>query len=269
MTVLSAHSLALSDVLRSVNLEPGEVLLFRHPLSNQGVRAAVEAGLLREYTAEQRDTFPTHHRYWLVFLGEESNSARFVACYQNHGRGGDGLIQLSETPLLADLAWRLVIDWGPGTRTWRQNGTNAASKPLLSIAERVVETFPGFENVVVSFAQLEQIVTERRRYALWHTALAAVNAIYLIADIKTGKQYVGSAYGDGGLLGRWRVYVETFHGHNKLMVSELEADPSTFSRFQFSILQVLPRTATPDEVITVEGLFKRKLLSREFGLNAN
>ncbi len=267
--MMDGSSLSLADILHAAEIDLDEALLFRHPLSNRAVRLAVEAGELREYTAEQADTFPTHHRYWLVFLGEEGTSARFVGCYRNDGRLPGAHFELVEVELLADLRWRLVIDWGTAARRWNQNGVNALKKPVLSIAERAVDPFPGFENVVVTFAHLEEIVTEKRRYAEWHAALASVSAIYLIVDTATGKQYVGSAYGEGGLLARWRTYIETFHGNNKLMMQELEADPSTFSRFQFSILQILPRTVTDHEVITVETLFKRKLLSHTFGLNAN
>lgn len=122
---------------------------------------------------------------------------------------------------------------------------------------------------MLSFAQLERVVAEPRRYALWHAALAAINGVYLIVDTHTGKQYVGSAYGDGGLLGRWKVYIQTFHGGNKRLVAELEADPSTFNRFQFSILQILPRSSTAEAVVAVETLYKNKLLTKPFGLNAN
>ena len=69
--------------------------------------------------------------------------------------------------------------------------------------------------------------------------------MYLIVDTVTGKQYVGSAYGDGGLLARWRTYIDTYHGGNKLLVAELKADPATYSRFQFSVLQILPRSTQP------------------------
>lgn len=48
-------------------------------------------------------------------------------------------------------------------------------------------------------------------------ALSGVKAVYLILDTKNGQQYVGSAYGDGGLLERWKCYADTFHGNNKLM----------------------------------------------------
>lgn len=255
--------------MAAVHLTPAEVLLIRHPMSNPRVREAVASDRLREYTSSQGAGFPTHHRYWLTFLGEEANSARLVVCYRNNGRipGGNFMLEASET--LADLAWRLIIDWGPGTRSWKQNGTGAPSKPVLAIAERAVDPFPGFENLVLSFAELERVVAEPRRYALWHAALSAVNAVYLIVDTASGKQYVGSAYGDGGLLGRWRTYIDTFHGGNKMLVAELKADPVTFSRFQFSVLQILPKSTTPDAVIAVESLYKNKFLTRQFGLNAN
>lgn len=50
---------------------------------------------------------------------------------------------------------------------------------------------------------------------------------------------------------------------------QLMADPATYSRFQFSVLQILPRSTTPEAVIAVEGLYKHKLLTKRFGLNAN
>jgi hypothetical protein len=262
-------SLSLADVLRAAKLSPTQVLLLRHPWSNAGVRAAVLAEDLLAYTADQDPGFPRQYRYWLNFLGEEGNTARFLGCYENLGGGEEGKFELAETPILADLAWRLVVDWGAGTRTWKQSGLNADKKPLLAIIDRKVEHFPGFENIVLTFAQLEEVVAEPRRYAEWHAALSAVNAVYLIVDIQTGKQYVGSAYGDGGLLGRWQVYVDSFHGYNLRMIAELQTAPAMYQRFQFSVLQILPRSVTPDEIIRVETLYKRKLLTQEFGLNAN
>lgn len=49
----------------------------------------------------------------------------------------------------------------------------------------------------------------------------------------------------------------------------LSPDPGTYSRFQFTVLQILPKGTTPDAVIAVESLYKNKFLTRQFGLNAN
>lgn len=70
-------------------------------------------------------------------------------------------------------------------------------------------------------------------------------------------------------MGRWKTYIDTYHGGNKLLVAELAADPLTYSRFKISVLQILPKSATPDVVIAVEKLYKKRLLTRRFGLNAN
>ena len=91
----------------------------------------------------------------------------------------------------------------------------------------------------------------------------------MIVDTKSGQQYVGSAYGKDGLLGRWRIYVDSLHGHNKLMKEVICAHPDRYKFFQFSILQILPKTLTDDEVIHTESLWKEKLQSIRFGMNDN
>ncbi|WP_371262784.1 GIY-YIG nuclease family protein [Paenibacillus sp. OV219] len=90
-----------------------------------------------------------------------------------------------------------------------------------------------------------------------------------MSDKTSGKLYVGSAYGSGGLLNRWKNYIETKHGGNKGMISVLRDFPNRFENFQFTILQVLPKTLTAEEVIGIENLYKRKLLSINFGMNEN
>lgn len=46
--------------------------------------------------------------------------------------------------------------------------------------------------------------------------------------------------------------------------------PDRYTHFQFSILQLLPKAVTPDEVIQTETLWKKKLLTYEpLGMNAN
>ena len=99
--------------------------------------------------------------------------------------------------------------------------------------------------------------------------LGAVAGIYLITDTATGDQYVGSAAGSGGVLSRWRAYVNTKHGGNKKLKALLRRRPKAYRHFQYSLLRTLPRTMTPKEVVELENLYKEKLGSRAFGLNAN
>jgi len=49
----------------------------------------------------------------------------------------------------------------------------------------------------------------------------------------------------------------------------LDNYPDRYKQFQFSILQILPKTMTKDSVIKTESLYKKKLMSIRFGLNEN
>jgi len=100
--------------------------------------------------------------------------------------------------------------------------------------------------------------------------LGAVKRIYLILDKLTGNKYIGSAYRENGILGRWQEYVNTNgHGNNKRLKELIEKDKNYARNFQFTILMTLPKTMTSLEVIKREQLFKKKLGSRLFGLNEN
>jgi hypothetical protein len=99
--------------------------------------------------------------------------------------------------------------------------------------------------------------------------LSAVAGIYLITDNLTGQQYVGSAYGINGILGRWTIYAKNMHGDNVELKKLIHENPNRFEYFQFSILQTLPKEMTKNEVIKTESIFKNKLGSRAFGLNSN
>jgi hypothetical protein len=100
--------------------------------------------------------------------------------------------------------------------------------------------------------------------------LSVTKGIYLISDAKTGTLYVGSAYNEKGIWGRWETYVKTNgHGNNKILRALIDDDPNYGDNFRFSILMLLPQTITPDEAIEKERLFKRKLGTKTFGLNLN
>ena len=53
------------------------------------------------------------------------------------------------------------------------------------------------------------------------------------------------------------------------MIELLEEFPNRYRQFEFSVLQILPKNLSDEEVINVENLWKKKLHTREFGLNEN
>ncbi|WP_161631198.1 GIY-YIG nuclease family protein [Paenibacillus pinihumi] len=97
--------------------------------------------------------------------------------------------------------------------------------------------------------------------------LSSVAGVYLITDFTNGNQYVGSASGKDGILGRWKNYSTSFHGGNAKLVSLLQSEPSRYKKFQYSILRALPKSLTRSEVVTYEQKYKQKLGTRAFGLN--
>jgi len=130
--------------------------------------------------------------------------------------------------------------------------------------------FPGFENIDLSFEELETLVRNYR--SDWQAALASVKGIYLISDITTGKRYIGSAYGDQGIWSRWCNYVTTGHGGN-VELRAMASDPTLdYCRkaFRFALLEFRP-AITPDDVILArESFWKGILLTRgDYGLNRN
>ncbi len=131
-------------------------------------------------------------------------------------------------------------------------------------------SFPGFEDIDGSFEELEALTGNSRPD--WRAALSSVKGVYLISDIKTGKRYVGSAYGDHGIWSRWRAYAATGHGGNAELRALVKDPTLEYCRksFRFALLESRP-APTPDEVIVArEAFWKRILLSRgEYGLNRN
>ena len=134
--------------------------------------------------------------------------------------------------------------------------------------------FPGYENVHLSFGELESMVRNER--ADWKAALSSVKGIYLVTDTNTRKRYVGSAYaekGEKGVWSRWHQYVNSGHGNNKGLKELLQGkeDPRAYCRhFRFSLLEHRPMHTPDSEIIDRESFWKTILMSRgEDGLNWN
>jgi hypothetical protein len=158
---------------------------------------------------------------------------------------------------LSDLTGRLVIAWGDAERAWIQRADNQ-NKIVLQIREAFREPeFPGFARFISPLSKIEGLPVA------WIAALSSSRGVYLLTCPKTREQYVGSATGGEGFYGRWLSYARDGHGGNVGLKSR---DPSDY---QVSILEVAGSAATPEDIIAMEVLCKRKLQSREMGLNKN
>lgn len=130
--------------------------------------------------------------------------------------------------------------------------------------------FPGYDRVRLSYEQLSTIVHRHKQD--WVAALESQKAVYLITDKYSGKHYVGSAYGENGmLLQRWTNYVADGHGGNKILKSVVEDFGLDYVKqnFQYAILENYNARVDKHIILERESWWKETLGSRAFGLNAN
>jgi hypothetical protein len=282
-TIGLAMPLKFNALLSQANIAPIAVRLLRH----QDGRSA-KGRTPYELWRDDRPMFEAYQEaqslenrsklradYWASFVVTPSGEtllAGFYACrylgvneverVRPHAAGTDpvgscDVYSLALDERLNDLAGRLVIDWGNAQRAWIQRADNQ-DKVVLLIRETFREPdFPGFARFISPLSKVEELP------AAWVTALSSSRGVYLLTCPKTREQYVGSASGAQGFHGRWLSYARDGHGGNQGLKSR---DPSDY---QVSVLEVAGSTATTDEIIAMEDLWKRKLQSREMGLNRN
>ena len=271
--------LTLGSVLDAAGLDPHEVLAIRHTYKASGLpsRAAATPERVLAYTREQHHSgkFPKEPaRFWLIFMAEGALRSRLTAVYENRGESVAERTQrhryydVAPVPLLASLEERLVVEWSADPVNWAKRGPLAARFPVLEIADPTTEAFPGFDHVLLSYGDLQSMVTETR-FAGWRTALQAVRGIYLIADETAGQCYVGKADGERGVLGRWEAYARDGHGGNVALRDALELDPAQPERYTFSLLRVFGSNTPPAQIDAAEKHYKDALMTRRFGLNRN
>lgn len=143
--------------------------------------------------------------------------------------------------------------------------------PILKVHEILRErysgrSFPGYENIDLSFAELEVLVRNDRPD--WKAALASVKGVYLISDKKTDEQYVGATYGDMGIWQRWNDYVDTGHGGNVALQKLVKKHSIDYCRkyFQFALLEHRQAHTSVDVIQEREKWWKNILRTR---LNRN
>lgn len=125
------------------------------------------------------------------------------------------------------------------------------------------DIFPGYEKVNISWPELARAIEKDT----WKTALENQKGVYLLTDQSSGQLYVGSAYGQDMILGRWKHYIKNGHGGNEglkgLSFNHIKKN------FKYSILDIYKSTTDDQIIINRENWWKQVLLSREFGFNKN
>ena len=262
------------------------IKMLRHQHVGYDIQKLYRLGQIEDYQAFQSNSVLHKCDVLVSFLGGEGRRAIFIGVWRvkkghqaKMRKPPKGILypdmyskplffyETEEVQGFDDLKDRVVVDWGKSTRSWHQWLTRKRVVEILP--EGYTRAFPGYENVYMDFDELKRMVRFPEAHRTWHAVLSAVAGVYLISDEKTGQQYVGSAYGKDGILGRWRSYADNGHGNNALLRELVLSESGYPHHFRFSVLRTLPRTLTAKEVIQAEALCKRQLGSRARGLNLN
>lgn len=266
------------------SIEPTDVVLLRHQ-DGRAARGRTPYELWRDDTpgwdwCQSRQSPRNRVKlarapFWASFVvtpqGETMFAGLYLAAYVGlnetdeawpHADGIDlaGTADVYDLVLdtrLSEFVGKLMIEWGDGTRAWIQRAEN--QNKVVSELRKVFKEpdFPGFLGFMLPLSQVAS------KPIGWAQTLKASRGIYLLTCPRTREQYVGSATGADGFIGRWFQYAATGHGGNVELKSREPAD------YQVSILEVAGTAATKDQILTMEALWKAKLQSREMGLNRN
>lgn len=276
-------AIKLNTILVEASLNASGIRLLRHK-DNRASKGRTPYELWRDSPAQfdlyqSTQSFQNREKlkadYWASFVATPADETMFVGLYRStykcvstydipkpHMDGVDpagtcDIYNLELLPHLADLIGKLIIDWGPGGRAWIQRA-DRQNKNVLEVRTEFKEPeFPGFLNFIEQLSRLERLPRA------WTTALRAAKGVYLLSCPKTKEQYVGSASGGEGFWQRWEEYTRNGHGGDIALKSR---DPSDY---QVSILEVAGTASTMENIIAMETRWKRKLQSREMGLNRN
>ncbi len=288
-----------NDLLNKKGIDPRDVLVLRHRPNEPELRK-----VLPWLAAERPDTFNAYQqtqsrrvehammsaRYVASFIGLEPGEAVFIGLYAIGAHKPITRDEFWKIPAYAELkplgmrgfaeeedrtsilwfdlavtdfyaAWKgkLIVDWPPPERAWMRRAHRNVIPVHAVLEESILDTaMPKWDEINFGWDELGMLPSR------WKAALSQWRGIYYIFDGTDGKGYVGSAYGADNLLGRWRNYVATGHGGNRLL---RQRDPH---RFRFSILQRVSPDMDADDVIRLEGNWKERLHTRApQGLNDN
>lgn len=168
------------------------------------------------------------------------------------------IIGLDRMDALAGYRGRLVIDWSGGERAWVQYA-GRRDKAIVELRREVEDPqFPGFGRFHCALSELDALPKA------WQEPLRATRGVYLLVHRTSGAQYVGSATGADGFLGRWRGYGDG-HGGN-LAMRELG---HAADNYDVRILETAGSGATDIDIYGLESHWKDTLGSRAQGLNRN
>jgi len=292
----------LNDLLLCKDIDPRRVLVLRHrphePELNKVLPwlAAERPDLFNAYQQTQREKLQKAMNdmvgdgYVASFIGRQPGKALFVGLYlivgskpltyeefwripayvemKAFGIKGWTHEERKKTVLWFDLAvtdfyasWKgkLIVGWPAPERVWWRRAQRNEFPVFAVLEDSALDAvMPKWNEIALNWEDLSVLPTR------WSATLSQWRGVYYIFDTSDGKGYVGSAYGESNLLGRWQDYAARGHGGNRLL---RRRNPQNF---RFSILELVSPSADAADVIRLETTWKERLHTRQpHGLNEN
>jgi hypothetical protein len=292
----------LIDLLRGKDIPLQQVLVLRHRPKEPELRrilpwlAAEKPDTFNAYQQSQTETVEnaiTRAQYVASFIGHEPGKALFVGLYSVNGwkqithkqfwripanvelRKFGSKEFMQESPrssilwfdlvlmssFYSDWKGKLIVGWPGPERAWHRwahKPENGMSVLAILNDSAFDGAMPEWNQIDFSWEELSVLPTK------WKSILSQWRGIYYIFDTSDGKGYVGAAYGNMNLLGRWKGYAAHGHGGNRLL---RQRDPR---HFRFTILQRVSPDMDVGDVVRLETTWKERLHTRQpHGLNDN
>ncbi len=272
------------DFLRAMNpnLDPAEAKL--HLAAWNGSEHPLDVYLAGNFNDWQRwqnaKNFERRFVISLIDIPHQRNKWLFAGVYRSNGserkwseeyKKRYNWYELTEEQAYKGMNGRLVVTFSRSGRASYLLTEKWCDRILLHEIypeKQSIGEFPGFKAINLTKGQLELIV--QRSPESWRTALSSVAGVYLISDTASGRFYVGSAYGEGGIWHRWSEYAINGHGGNVELKKLLADEGAKYAEnFRYSILEISDLHDSQDNILQRESHWKDILMSRAYGLNAN
>lgn len=132
------------------------------------------------------------------------------------------------------------------------------------------ESFEGYDRVHLPFHRLSDIF-EGKILPTYHEALKKITGVYCLTDTHTGKLYIGSATGEGGVAQRWGNYLDSKHGGNKKLIALYEQKGAEYfeKHFTYTLLEYFGLSYDPIRILEREQYWKKCLDTIKNGYNDN
>lgn len=290
----------LNSLLRSKDLDPRKVLVFRHRPTEPSLQKALPwlaSDRPDMYNAYQQTQGRIVEKAMLgtthiaSFIGHEPGKALFVGLYSIGVSKPQTREQYWQIPAYVEMKEKFALKGF--TEKDPRTSTLWFDLMLTDFYDfwkgKLIIEWPGLErswwryadrNEIRVHAILEDNALDRtmpkwNELALtweelnvipkrWQSVLTQWRGIYYIFDTSDCKGYVGSACGENNLLGRWQNYRDSGHGGNNLL---RKRDPK---KFLFTILERVSPDMGIDDLIQIENTWKERLHTRHpYGLNDN